>query len=620
MAEENRVVLVVDDEGAICRSLSRLFRNNKFQVITAESGEQAQEIMQSDRGGTIGVIVCDYMMPGMTGAEFLGWVLKKYPDVMRILLTGQADMGAVVASVNTGAIYKMLMKPWDNKELLNVVNESFNHRELIVENKRLNNELSSMNSELKKINANLEAMVEEKAEELIKVTYYDPLTGLANKTLLKDRLHHAIRFAERNSTKIVVVMIGLEHHEAINDSFGLEVGDQVLKGVTERLSACVRASDTVGRYASDVFCIVITDAERTEDPGLLAHRLVEVITNPFEIEGGEVFLGANIGISLYPEDSEGGEKLMANAETAMRQAKMDERNYYRYYSGVFNKIAGARLSLEAELRKAISAKQFVLHYQPKVDIEENRVIGAEALLRWKHPEKGLIPPFEFLPVLEETGLIKAAGRWVIEESCEALYRWRDKGLGSLQLALNLSAKQFHEKNLPGVIKSISKNAGLDLYKDCLELEITESLLMDDAMAARDIMQRLSDMGIKMAIDDFGTGYSSLSYLIKFPLNYLKIDKSFVDEVSFSDDAKAIVEAIVSLSYGLKLKVISEGVENKQQLDALRALGCKQFQGYLFSKPVAEEEFVKILDKDGGKGLLLQDPEDVLLTESLSNFK
>jgi EAL domain-containing protein (putative c-di-GMP-specific phosphodiesterase class I) len=358
--------------------------------------------------------------------------------------------------------------------------------------------------------------------------------------------------------------------------------------------------------------LLATDPERVEDPGFLARRILDAVSVPLKIKEQDIFLTASIGISIFPHDATEPELLLANAETAMRQSKLQARGQFRYYSGQFNQIASRRLTLETELRRAISRKEFRLYYQPRVDSDKQRVVGAECLLRWQHPERGIVAPLEFLSVLEETGLIQNVGYWVLEESMQALQRWCTRSLPVIRLAVNLSARQFHEKQLPEKIQQIADKVKLDLTEQRLELEITESLLMDDISSTRNMLQRLHEMGLKIAIDDFGTGYSALSYLITFPLDHLKIDKSFVDKIQDSDDAKAIVEAIISLSYSLHLNVIAEGVETREQLVALQSLGCKQFQGYLFARPMPEEEFIKLMSVDEGRAIATMTPEDRLL--------
>lgn len=610
-------LLVVDNEPQALKAVERLLKRKSYRILTASSAKEALAVLQAQAavGEQVGVVLSDYTMQDMNGAELLGKVSKLYPDTMRILLTGHADLDVVIDGINTGAVHKFLFKPCNNRLMQKLIAEAFDSHNLILENRRLTTELEEANRKLETVNATLENSVKQKAEELIKAVYYDSLTGLASRPLIRDRLDQAIKRMKGQQCKIAVFLIGLDRFKFINESLGHRAGDQVLIKIAERLKNAVRTADTVGRLGADVFCLVLNEQQGAESPGVVARRLFEVISAPLTIKNQNIFLTSSIGISLYPEDDADAESLFSHAETAMRQAKLQGSNSYRYYSGEFNRAATRHLSLEAELREAIARQEFELYYQPRVDIEAGCVIGAEALLRWRHPTRGLLSPEDFLQVLEETNLIRPVGKWVLEEGCAALKRWQDQGLSFLKLAINLSARQFREKELPALIQAIVDRTGLVLNDHHLEVEITESLLMEDVTIAHKVLKRLHRMGIMIAIDDFGTGYSALSYLIQFPLNYLKIDKSFVDRIDHNDDAKAIVEAIVSLSYSLKLRVIAEGVENRRQLSALQALGCKQFQGYLFARPMPEEEFVNIVKDDRGVSIVAQAPEDRLLLDS-----
>ncbi|HEX7026719.1 MAG TPA: EAL domain-containing protein [Gammaproteobacteria bacterium] len=609
-------LLVVDDDPQALQALERLLKRKQYQMLSASSAKDALAILkaQADAGEQIGVVISDYTIRGMNSIELLGKISKLYPDTIRILLTGDADMKVVVDGINTGAVHKFLFKPWNDRLLQKLLAEAFESHNLILENRRLTRELEAANHKLETVNATLENSVKQKAEELVKAVYYDSLTGLASRTLVRDRLDQAIGRMQGQQSKIAVFLIGLDRFKFINESLGHQAGDQVLIKVAERLKQGVRTADMVGRLGADVFCLVLNEQQGADSPGLVARRLFDVISAPLAIKNQNIFLTSSIGISLYPEDDEDAESLFLHAETAMRQAKLQGSNSYRYYSGEFNRAAVRHLALETELREAIVKHEFELFYQPRVDIEEGCIVGAEALLRWRHPVRGLLSPDDFFSVLEDTNLIQSVGRWVLEEGSAALKRWQSHGLSFLKLAINLSPRQFREKELPDIIQDIADRTGLDLNNHELEVEITERLLMDDVSIAHRMLKRLHDMGIMIAIDDFGTGYSALSYLIQFPLNYLKIDKSFVDRVDKNDDAKAIVEAIISLSYSLKLRVIAEGVENSRQLSALQALGCKQFQGYLFARPMPEKEFVELVQRDRGVSIVVQQPEDRLLVD------
>lgn len=569
---------------------------------------------QFDSGRGVDAVVVRHEPACNDALVLLEHVQQLYAQPVRMLIAEPGEAAFVAPMLNRGVVERLLLEPCTGQAVCRTVEQTVGQRRLEREYSVLAKRVRQLNEELQLVNANIDGRIKEKAEELMRAIYYDELTGLASRTLLKDRLEHDIAGARRHSRQVAVFLIGLDRFKFINDSLGREAGDAVLVETAGRISQCVRSSDTVGRFTGDVFGLITTDPERVEHPGFVARRILDAIALPINVNGQDIFPTASIGICLYPDDGQSAELLLANAETAMGQAKLQNSSQFRYYSGEFNQMAGRRLSLESELRKAIANREFLLYYQPRIDTELGRVVGAEALLRWQHPLRGIVPPLEFLPLLEETNLIDTVGEWVLEEAAGALSRWREAALPPLLLAVNLSARQFHQRRLPEVIGEIAGRTGLNLEERRLELEITESLLMENVGSTRNMLDRLHAMGIKIAIDDFGTGYSALSYLIQFPLDYLKIDKSFVDRIDTSDDAKAIVEAVISLSYSLRLGVIAEGVETRQQLLALQSLGCKQFQGYLFARPMIEEEFIRLVEKDAGAHIVNFTPEDRLLRE------
>lgn len=609
-------LLVLGSEGTQIGLAVKTLEAHGYHVQCEASAAKADKFIRAAMAGsrTLHAVLLEIAIDRSQIVELLKLLHQHYPRPARIVLARPDELQGLEELLNDGLIDKLLLQPCSDKKLAQLIEDTVRLHEAVLLNVELIKKVDDLQKEVDAANSNLDKRVKEKAEELIKLIYYDELTGLASSALLKDRLSHAIKSAARDSRKVALFLVGLDRFKYINDSLGQDIGDQVLRDISERISKCVRSSDTVSRFGGDVFGLLVTDAERVEDPGFLAHRILEAVAVPLKIQGQDLFLTASIGISIFPSDADGANLLLANAETAMRQAKLQARNQFRYYSGEFNQIASRRLSLEAELRRAINKKEFELYYQPRVDVSSQCVIGAESLLRWQHPDRGILLPGGFLSVLEETGLIQPLGYWVLEESMQALQRWQAQSLPLIRLAVNLSARQFHDRQLPDRIQQIADNVKLDLMQQRLELEITESLLMEDITSTRAMLQRLHEMGFKIAIDDFGTGYSALNYLITFPLDHLKIDKSFVDKIHTNDDAKAIVEAIVSLSYSLHLNVIAEGVETREQLIALQSLGCKQFQGYLFAKPMPEQQFVSLMSDRGGASIVEMAPEDRLLRD------
>ena len=549
----------------------------------------------------VGVIVSDFRMPRMNGAELLGEVCDRFPATVRILLTGQAELETVAQAVNQGAIYKFLMKPWDDKNLLQTVREGLRLFRLSDDNLRLTAELRQANRELHDFNNHLEQRAEEKARELTRATYFDPLTGLPNRVLMADRLAHAIERAMRSKNQLAVLLLGLDRFKRVNESLGHAAGDELLGLVAERFSMHVRGCDSIARISGDEFAFVLSNVGSHYDIVAVVRRIFEQLESPFSVSDRDVFVNASIGISLYPGDGAAGEVLHRNADSAMHQAKEEGRGQYKFYAHELNAQAEYRLSLETELRRAVERFEFTLYYQPRVDARSGRIVAAEALMRWQHPERGLVSPAEFIPLLEETGLIEIVGEWAILEACHAVARWRAASLSDIRLSVNLSPRQFRNPGLALLIEQSIERAGLVPTSSGLELEITEGLLMDNQASTLKTLVKLRDMGIGLAIDDFGTGYSSLSYLTRFPIDHLKVDQSFVGKLPGDVGSQALVKAIVSMAHELGLQVVAEGVETEGQRDFLAALGCEELQGYLFGAAREESVFTRLLGEQLSSG-------------------
>ncbi len=431
-------------------------------------------------------------------------------------------------------------------------------------------------------------------ETLRSLAYHDPLTGLPNRLLFHDRLAQAIERARRARQLLTVMLVDLDRFKLINDSLGLETGDQIIKGVAERLVQTLRKSDTVARLGGDEFMLLLLGTNGAEAAARVAQKVLEVLGPPLQVDSHELTTSASIGIALFPHDGDDADSLIKNADNALSRAKEQGRNHYQFYTDDMNAAAFERLMLESRLRKALEQGEFVIYYQPKVSLADGSVIGVEALLRWFHPDLGLVPPAEFIPLAEETGLIVPIGAWVLRTACAQVRRWHRLGHGGLELAVNLSARQFQEKNLVGMIAAAVEESGLPA--GLLELELTESVVMRDAPEAARRLKDLTALGIRLAIDDFGTGYSSLGYLKAFPISSLKIDRSFVRDVDRDPNSAALAQAIIALASSLKLKVVAEGVETKEQLDILRNCGCQELQGYVFSRPLPPEELLLLLEQ------------------------
>lgn len=434
---------------------------------------------------------------------------------------------------------------------------------------------------------------------------HDPLTGLPNRTLLHDRLDQALATAARMHGRIALMFLDLDRFKTINDSLGHMVGDRLLQGVAERLSGCVRDSDTVSRQGGDEFLIVLTNIHAPGDAARVAEKILARLEAPFEVDGHLLGTSFSIGIALYPEDGASVETLMKNADTAMYHAKESGRNTYRFFDELMNANALERLQLENVLRRALERQEFQLYYQPQVDLASGRIIGMEALLRWFSSELGSVSPAHFIPLAEECGLIVPIGEWVLEEACRQARTWQDRGFPAVPVAVNLSAMQFRRDDIVATVRKALANSALD--GQWLELELTESLLMQSGSNVEATLAALKTLGVRMSIDDFGTGYSSLAYLKRFPVDRLKIDQSFVRDVTDDPDDAAIVRAIIQMGRSLRLEVIAEGTESPEQMDFLRDEGCTAAQGYLFSPPLPADAISELLRIGVLPAAPIQDP-------------
>lgn len=421
---------------------------------------------------------------------------------------------------------------------------------------------------------------------------HDVLTGLPNRALVNDRLGVALAMARRNRNTLAVLTVDLDRFKNFNDTMGHQAGDRLLKGVAARLTGLPRQDDTVSRTGDDEFTLIFQQISQGEDAARVAEKILDAIAQPFEIEGHEFHLSASIGIALYPNDGQDAQTLLKNAESAMYRATESGGNCYQFYTPTMNARALERLSLEKKLRCAVERGEFLIHYQPRVNIRSWKVASLEALVRWRDPEIGLVPPAQFIPLAEETRLIMPIGEWVLRTACRQLVNWHQAGLPVNKVSVNLSARQFQQRDLVEMVARVLDEARLSPER--LELEITETLAMQDVDYTIQKLSRLKDMGIEISIDDFGTGYSSLSYLKRFPIDTLKVDKSFVADVTTDPGNAAIVSAIIGLARNLGLKVVAEGVETEHQLEFLRSQDCDEMQGYLFSRPVPAEDCAALL--------------------------
>ena len=444
----------------------------------------------------------------------------------------------------------------------------------------------------------------EAEEQIRRLAYYDPLTGLPNRLLFTEQLHLAIHHAERNHQQVAIMFVDLDHFKRVNDTLGHGAGDELLRVVSGRLSASLRSHDAVGRLdaelegssiarlGGDEFIVMLSGMHRPSDAASVARRLVDALAEPVVVGGTEIFIGSSVGIAMYPNDGNDIDTLLMNADTAMYRAKEAGRGGFQFYDRWMNARALDRLMMESQLRRAMDRSEFVLHYQPRVDVITGRIVGAEALIRWQHPEKGLVQPLDFIPLVEDTGLVIPIGEWAIGEVCRQIAAWQADGISTVSVAVNLAATHLRERRLPELVRHQMQINGLP--PGMLEIEVTESILLVEPELSLLTAERLNDMGVRLSIDDFGTGYSSLSYLKRLPIHALKIDRSFVRDLAHDPDDAAIITAIIAMAHSLKLKVVAEGVETEAQLAFLRARHCDEFQGFLMSRPMAAAAFGELL--------------------------
>jgi len=430
------------------------------------------------------------------------------------------------------------------------------------------------------------------AQEIAHTAEHDVLTGLPNRMLLNDRIRQAIAAAKRHEKQVAVLFLDVDGFKHINDSLGHPVGDQVLQSIAQRLLECARSVDTVSRQGGDEFVVLLSELTHPRAASIMAARMLHAVAEPHLVGQHELHVTASIGVSVFPDDGLNAETLIKNADTAMYQAKESGRRRYQFFKPSMNARAVERQSIEESLRRALERQEFELHYQPKINIKTGAITGAEALIRWTHPTRGRVPPADFIPIAEDCGLIVPIGRWVLHQACRQARAWKDAGLPATAMAVNVSAMEFQNEEFLQGLSQILRESDWD--PGLLELEVTESVLMKHVEATIEVLQALRESGVQVALDDFGTGYSSLSYLRRFPIDSLKIDRSFVQQIAGGPDAAAIVTAVISMAQSLKLRVVAEGVETLQELEFLQARQCDEVQGYYFSRPLPAAQFANLL--------------------------
>ncbi|MDT4895400.1 MAG: hypothetical protein QOH25_477 [Acidobacteriota bacterium] len=573
--KNNTHILIVDDEPEIRNMICGIL-SERYTCAVANSAEEALLLLQTEK---YGLVISDINMGGMSGLEMVPQVRASAPNTVIMLISGEQNIESAIEAMRVGA-FDYIIKPFDFQHVEAAVRRALEHHTLLAAKHRHEN--------------HLEELVRQRTAELNHLAYYDALTDLPNRILFEDRLTQALILAERNRQTLGILFLSLDRFKKVHDTLGRAIGDRLLQKVAERLRISAHRGETVARFEGDEFALLLTQVGGTEgeDVGAVIFQINESLKLPFLIDEHELFITVSIGISLYPDDGADAPTLLKNADAALYRAREQGGDNYQFYTADMNAKAMKRLTLENSLRRALERSEFEVYYQPVLDITTRKIVGVEALLRWHHPELGLVQPAEFIPLAEDTGMIVPIGEWVLRTACAQSKSWQSAGFAPLSLAVNLSARQFQQQNLAEVVVRILQETGLN-PRD-LELELTESSIMKNAEWAVRTLSELKAMGVKIAIDDFGTGYSSLGYLKRLPIDTLKIDRSFVSDVTTDPDDAALVMAIITLAHNLRLKVIAEGVDSEEQLRFLHLLRCDEWQGYFFSKPLPVEAFEELL--------------------------
>ena len=598
--EDFRKVLARDSDAALdlSRVESLLFGDAPTQhqqptpyvLDFASQGQQAEQLVihAAASGRPFAIAFVDMRMPpGWDGLETIEHLWRHDPDIQVVICSAHSDYewNEVIERLGNTDKLLILKKPFEPIEVqqcASALSRKWQHEQA----------LRAHVESLEHVIAARTEKLEAANRQLRHLATHDALTDLPNRVLLDDRLEQAIAHADRDGQSFAVMMLDLDRFKMINDSLGHHAGDAVLKEVACRLHEVVRSIDTVARVGGDEFVLVIGPSTPPANVEELAERANEGLRQPIRVGGVDLHVSSSIGIATYPADGHSAERLLANADAAMYCAKQRGRNNYQCFAPGMSAVTLERANLESELHQALRLGQLELHYQPKVDTASGDVRSAEALIRWRHPQRGLIPPMQFIPLAEECGLIHDIGAWVVREACRQCAAWQREGVPEVRVAVNVAASQFRRGDLLELIRSALEEAQLEPHY--LEIELTESVVMTDPESTAAILEQLSRMGVLVSVDDFGTGYSSMNYLRRFPIDKLKIDRGFLKDLLSSSDDASIVRAIISLAHSLRLKVVAEGVETPEQLSFLRTLGCDQYQGYHFSPPVPANEFARLV--------------------------
>ena len=565
-AEHERRVLVIDDDEDGAEGLADVLEVQGFSVAIAHDSKGAMEKMESFKPQ---VALVDLRLGRENGLDLIVEFKDTYPDVISVVITGNADRESAIGALRRGA-YDYLTKPVNLEELFQALGRSFDLVRLVIDNKRMIRELEAAKDQAEKLALN------------------DSLTGLANRYSFQTQLDLAINHAKRLGKLAAVLIIDLDGFKLVNDTHGHVIGDELLKGIARRLKETVRSTDTVARLGGDEFAVILANIDKAESASRPAELILRNLKQPIDIGGLALEVGACVGISMSPLDGEDHGELIRRADVALYAAKALGPGSLQYYDADLDRRARIQRELKQDLKRAFSKDEFVLFFQPQVAIDSNTVIGVEALLRWNHPHRGVLSPGHFIDAAESSGLIIELGRWVVRAACRQSQIWTQKGLQPLRMAVNISPRQLRDTKLFDTVDRAIADSGMD--PDHLELELTENAVLADEEQASIVLHKLRALGLHLAIDDFGTGYSSLSRLKEYPVDRLKIDRTFIDNLTDDPGDQSICYAAVNLAASLGLGVIAEGVETKAQLEYLRGIKCDEGQGFFFAQPLPAAEF------------------------------
>lgn len=580
-------ILIVDDETLVRNVLSQVLSEN-YECVEAASAEEALARLKTE---TFNLVISDINMTGISGLQMIPQVSEIAPDTIVIMISGEQNIENAIKAMRGGA-FDYITKPFTFDQIEAVVSRAMEHQSLRLSKKLYENHLEELvtarTAELR------EQIIErQRAEEKVnRMAYYDSLTELPNPTLFKDRVTHELFSSSGSGQNSAIILLAIDRFKNINDTLGHEIRDELLREMAQRLTDSIRQTDTAAYFGGAEFALFLTNVGGAEEAVKITQNIKNALLLPFNCGEHELYVTASTGISLSPNDGVDCQTLLQNAGTALSRTLPKGNDGCRFFTNDMHEIAVKRLSLENDLRQALERGEFILHYQPQVNAQSGKFSGMEVLVRWLHPQLGIVPPNEFIPIAEETGLIIPLGEWILRTACRQNAAWHRAGLSALSVSVNLSLRQFQQPDLVEKVNQILVETGLQ--PEYLELELTESSIMNDAEQTIETLHCLKRLGIKISLDDFGTGYSCLSYLKSLPLDVLKIDRAFVRNIVTDLKDAAIVKTIVTLARNLNLKTVVEGVETKEQSNVLSDLGCNDFQGYYFSKPIPSHSFELLL--------------------------